>query len=708
MTAVCIVTPDFVGPVRNGGIGTHCYTLALTLAQAGQRVTVLFTGPMEIKSTAHWAKIYAARGIEFLGPESWRSADAAWGRSSLAESMQIYAYLGTRRFDVLHFQDWQAAGFHSIQARRTLGEFATSLITVTLHAPTEWQAEGMQLWPEAPVEAAALGYRERYCCEFADLVISPSQAMFDWCEAHGWRLAPRRLRLPCCIEPGATLQPAYTPEPGVVAFFGRLETRKGLELFVAALRRLADAPAPVLRKVLFVGKIGQVAGAPADRYLAGALAGLPFAVELHSGLDTFAARALLRRERALAVCPSLLDNLPFTIIECLTDGLPVIAARTGGIPELLPPDSVFTPEPRALAEALRAAATRPTPPGTPLYEPLAAAAGWRGLEPPPPVAALPAPPPPEPPLVSICVAHYNYGRFVRDTLGALRRQTHPALEIILVDDGSTDALSRQVLADIAPADFPNLTIVRQENAGPSAARNRAAELAKGAYLVFVDADNIPEPDMVEMLLRAVIHADLDIVTCALRHFESGDPASGTAQMLHTYMPLGPALELGALQNVFGDTNFLVRRDVFLAEGGFPTRAGSNAGGMEDWEFLARAVLHGRRLDVVPKFLLWYRTGHAQRSTTALRYAGLRQILAQYEAVLAPTHPWLFRSVLYPLYQGDVGQWQSPGAHATILRRLPLLSRTVLRLLLPVERALVRLLPPGSPIRRGLKRLLRRR
>lgn len=93
----------------------------------------------------------------------------------------------------------------------------------------------------------------------------------------------------------------------------------------------------------------------------------------------------------------------------------------------------------------------------------------------------------EAPLVSVVVPVYNAEPYLRECLDSLFGQTLKEIEIIAVDDGSTDG-SGKILDEFAARDR-RLKVIHQENAGVSAARNRGIKAARGRYLTFVDADD---------------------------------------------------------------------------------------------------------------------------------------------------------------------------------------------------------------------------
>lgn len=113
------------------------------------------------------------------------------------------------------------------------------------------------------------------------------------------------------------------------------------------------------------------------------------------------------------------------------------------------------------------------------------------------------------PLVSVIVPVYNAGAWLRPCLESIRGQSYPHLEVLLVNDGSTDG-SLAVCEEFEAAD-PRFKIIDQPNAGVSAARNHALRAAKGEYIQFVDADDKLTPGSTEILVTAGEKKGADLV-----------------------------------------------------------------------------------------------------------------------------------------------------------------------------------------------------
>ncbi len=220
------------------------------------------------------------------------------------------------------------------------------------------------------------------------------------------------------------------------------------------------------------------------------------------------------------------------------------------------------------------------------------------------------------PRVTVCVPYYEQPGFLAEALDSLAAQTLPPHEVVVIDDGSPSAAAAEAYAaEERRHAGRGWRFLRQANAGPAAARNRLAAEATGEALVFCDADNRFRPAMVATLARALAQTGADAVTCAFRAFPSG-PAASSAEA-YVFAPLGPCRELALVENVLGDTNFIVRREVFRKLGGFPE---SNRSASEDWQFLLSLLAAGGRLETVPEVLFDYRlvpASHARRNREIL-------------------------------------------------------------------------------------------
>lgn len=124
------------------------------------------------------------------------------------------------------------------------------------------------------------------------------------------------------------------------------------------------------------------------------------------------------------------------------------------------------------------------------------------------------------PLVSVLIPAYNVEAYVDHALESVLGQTYQRLEVIVVDDGSTD--NTKALCEQWAQRDSRLRVVSQQNSGVSAARNKALSMATGDFIGFVDADDYCEPTMYEELVGAAVHHHADIASCAYYEEEAGN------------------------------------------------------------------------------------------------------------------------------------------------------------------------------------------
>lgn len=113
------------------------------------------------------------------------------------------------------------------------------------------------------------------------------------------------------------------------------------------------------------------------------------------------------------------------------------------------------------------------------------------------------------PLISVIVPIYNILEYLPRCVHSITGQTWKQLEILLIDDGSTDGTAQ--LCDTLALEDPRIRVFHKQNGGSSSARNLGISQARGEYLGFIDSDDYAEPDMYEKLIRAAIEEKADIV-----------------------------------------------------------------------------------------------------------------------------------------------------------------------------------------------------
>ena len=122
------------------------------------------------------------------------------------------------------------------------------------------------------------------------------------------------------------------------------------------------------------------------------------------------------------------------------------------------------------------------------------------------------------PKVSVIVPAYNVERYIVECIESLLSQTYSNLEIIVVDDGSTDATASELRRYQR---FDNITLISQRNQGVSAARNKALAAAHGEFIAFIDSDDVVHPELFATCVNLCENKGYDFVLYDHEEFSSG-------------------------------------------------------------------------------------------------------------------------------------------------------------------------------------------
>ena len=204
--------------------------------------------------------------------------------------------------------------------------------------------------------------------------------------------------------------------------------------------------------------------------------------------------------------------------------------------------------------------------------------------------------------VTVMIGVYNGARYLGEAIDSVLAQTHPATELIVVDDGSEDESGA-----IAEAYGPPVRCIRQENGGMAAARNRAIREATGDYFAFLDADDRFRPDKLERQLAMFAEdPQLDVVFGHVTEFVSPELDDEAIELLRPPKHDAP----WPTPNLM-----LVRRDSFFRVGEFSTELKVGIG--VDW--YARAAEQGLK-SAVPPIVVLERRLHAENNGIRQRQA----------------------------------------------------------------------------------------
>jgi glycosyltransferase involved in cell wall biosynthesis len=237
------------------------------------------------------------------------------------------------------------------------------------------------------------------------------------------------------------------------------------------------------------------------------------------------------------------------------------------------------------------------------------------------------------PLVTVILPCFNAGGTLSRTLSSVGHQTYENLEIIIVDDGSTDASSE--IAEKYIRRDSRATVVQQNNSGVAVARNRAIERASGEYLAPIDADDLWNARKIEQTVQRISqNSDCGLVYNWFENINSVDEIffggfrnSFTGRVLP---------ELCRRDFIGNASSVLMQTRVVRSVGGYDAslRARGAEGG-EDWQ-LALKIAESYLLDVVPEPLTGYRHSNTSMSSDVRRMMRSAELVVEEFSQRYPT------------------------------------------------------------------------
>ena len=213
--------------------------------------------------------------------------------------------------------------------------------------------------------------------------------------------------------------------------------------------------------------------------------------------------------------------------------------------------------------------------------------------------------PADEPLVSVIIPCYNYGNFIIGAIESVLAQTYKRFEILVINDGSTDLFTLNVLKNLSNA---KVKVFHQKNQGLAQTRNNGAMMAAGKYLCYLDPDDLFEPTYLEMTL-SLLESDESLGSCySWVHCFGEFDSIWKTQDLDPYLlrqrttaPSQSVIRKQAWQSVkeWNGSGFLTKYDGYF----------------EDWVFWIDMVQCGYRGQVIPEPLIRYRVHKASLGAT---------------------------------------------------------------------------------------------
>lgn len=640
-------------PFYGGGISTYCYHTARMLAEKQHQVTV-FIPDDEVQDYI----ISHSEGIRLVRFNTNRTGAGNFLGHTPALSYEFAIMVRDLvrkegKPDYIESQEYLALPYYLLQFK-LLGypEFTDVPVVLTLHSPAFlyllYNREGVYEFPNYWT-----GEMEKSCIVSADLVIAPSRYMIDEIKKHtNIQIEAARLaiiRNPYVVPAEAAHQKITRNR---VVFFGKLSPQKGVFELFAYFRDMWDRGFKHSLTVIggtekvYYPEMKTMGQLIEDKYKTYFEKGL---VELKGRIHPSEKETYLADAHVILI-PSMNDNLPYAAIEAMSMGKVVLASKQGGHSEIIedgkqgflfdhniPGDfekklnEVLALHDDALVQTGQAARVRIQELlryETIYEEKIKALQGittarrtifpfTTDIQ-----AGTLTGTSLQPGLLSVIIPFYNLGGFIRETVDSVMASAYPNKEILIINDGSTDTQSLQVLQELEK--LPGIQVVHKKNEGLAESRNHGARLARGQFMAFLDADDKVHPEYYSRAIGVLQQYD--------NVFFAGAWVQYFGRKKSIWPTWNPEPPYFLIHNSVNSSALVYKTAAFL-QAGFNDKLVDY--GIEDYESVVNLLKNGFRGVVFPECLFYYRIRHNSmyRAITRHKILYSYSYIAQKHAVL---------------------------------------------------------------------------
>jgi glycosyltransferase involved in cell wall biosynthesis len=631
-------------PFHGGGISTYCYHTAVMLVEQNIKITTFVPDD----SVTDFKITNTPEGNRIIHFNTNRTNSAGFfgytARLSYEFASIVQQFIQQEgKPDIIEAQDYLGIAYYLLQYKHLLYDDVKDIpIVITLHSPAFLYLEYNRV-PTYRFPDFQTCQMEKEAIKMADWLLAPTQYIIDAIQPYVDVTTSNKvvIRNPYIVPDH---KPVHTIERNKIVYYGKLSPQKGSFELLAYFKTLWDSgfghPLHIFggTDIVFHPEqltMGQLATRKYEKYINNGL------LQLHGKIKPAAIEKELHSAHVIIV-PSIVDNLPYVVIESMGLGKVVLASVQGGQREMIDHGvngflfdhtiagdfeeklqyvlALSDEKIAAIGKAARDKVTSLYHPAVVIEQklPLLKTLIQKKITPTTfpflyqnahkPVTASGN-------LLSVVIPFYNMGKYIMECVQAVKASTYPELEILVINDGSTEADSLAVLKQVAQIE--GVKVFNKPNEGLAYTRNYGASKATGDWLAFLDADDTVTPDYYEKALRVLKqYQNVFFVGSFVQYF--GD----TDKKWATYTPQPP---YALVHNPVNSSGLVYKKAAFLAAGQNDRTVDY---GLEDYESVVHLLSKGYNGIVLPEFLFKYRV----RGDSMIRKITREKLLYSYKYI----------------------------------------------------------------------------
>lgn len=541
---------------------------------------------------------------------------------AFADMVKLYLEIADRP-DVIEAQDYLGIAYYLTQFKHLGYPFLKDIpIIITLHSPAFVYLDYNRV-PTSRFPDFWTGEMEKQAIKAADLLISPTRFLVEEIGRYMDLPGKNVQVLPNPFEASASSDESLSFTRNKIVYYGKLSPQKGSFELLAYFADLWDTgfphPLHVIggTDIVFHPEMQTMGQLAEKRYGAYIKKGL---LQLHGKIKPAQIKEYLNDAHVVLV-PSIVDNLPYVVMETMDLGRVVLVSRQGGQREMVQegvsgfifdhaePGSferqlkailaltdeelqrigrcarqavranysfaAIAPEKMRLLNELKIN-SRPNQRFPFLYQ-----------------ETMPGIPPAGNDKLTVVIPYYNMGAYIEDCVQSVLESTYSNLDILIINDGSTDPESIKKLELFGNRD--HVRVIHRKNKGLALTRNDGAEQADGGFLAFLDADDKVAPTYYEKTIGALkMNDNVFFAGSWVQYFEN------STQLWPTFTPQPP---YALVHNPVNSSGLVYKRAAFLRAGLNDKRVDY---GLEDYESMVSMLANGYNGVIIPEGLFYYR------------------------------------------------------------------------------------------------------
>ena len=611
-------------PLHGGGISTYCYFTAQMLADKNYMVTV-FVPDDSIKDLSITNESTNIKLVRFNSSRNNLHSSLGYtARLSYAFATTVRQIIEEKgKPDIIEAQDYLGIAYYLTQFKHSGYDFLLNVpIIITLHSPAFIYLEYNRV-PTYKFPDFWTGEMEKQSIAAATALISPTSFLISEIQKY-IPLTDKNIKVIANPFKNSTT-PTSSFVRNKIIYYGKLSPQKGSFELLEYFKNLWDNGFTHSLEIIGgtdivyhpeMKTMGQIIISKYGGYIKNGLLKLNGKIK-PSEINEYISDA------HVIIFPSIVDNLPYVVMEVMNCGKVILASVQGGQKEMVEDgengflfdhndpstfttqlhkilslsdteiqrigknaiervknnysfEIIFPKKDNFLKNVLKNYSIKPIFPFLyqedimPIYQTIST-----------------------PNLLSIVIPYYNMGNYIDECINSIIESTYKNIEILIINDGSTEELSIKKLSNLAKIE--NVKVFNNNNAGLAATRNYGANMAQGEYLGFLDADDKIESTYYEKaIITLKTNNNVFFVGAWVKYFENSN------SIWPTFTPQPPYL---LVHNTVNSSGLVYKKNAFLA-GGLNDKKVDY--GMEDYESVVNMLSKGFNGVILPEILFYYR------------------------------------------------------------------------------------------------------